>query len=1611
MSPNTGNLGLDLRGALPRASVIALTDRPGNRKPIRELIENLYLKVEDGEIVCRPVGPGGPGSGLTPSFLVPPPDSLLGSIGTDETKYAQEGHSHLLNISPTALPLPNGVASIGNGYTYADIYHTHPIEPVTVTGSYLYPALVIDPKVRQSCKGMVPNGSGVGFGMSWGPIGGGMWQHSAAGQLPIQTAGTDVTEFKAQDGDRLFAYSPAYSDSERQYYGIYEVLDCGFHMVPTPGHPETLMGVSTQAVIRRALDCNTPETLCHGMVVQIEGPVGVQHNGDYFTLSTADPIAVDTTDLTFSIITSYTAARDYPLLTQAQLTTTDNLSPTTQIETASATNTTAYLQSFETTVGIPGVTLFPAGTVTFTFEGAWVDVNLDGLTFLGCELWVDSGTTLSSLGQPTLQWRALAAAPNGDMYAAVNGGDLYKQTGGVGNFVALGQTPRNWTGLAVSATGVLYGAVAGGDIYKTESTTALNQSMFQWSALAAAPNGDMYAAVNGGDVYKQTAGVGNFVALGQTPRPWTGLAVSATGVLYGAVAGGDIYYMVAGTLVALSQPSLQWSALAAAPNGDMYAAVDGGDVYLQAGGSGSFVAQGQTSRSWTGLAVSATGVLYSGVAGGTVYHGGGSLICTGESQPLNAIEKQVVFQSIVGTPIAIPVTARLIAKPYIRTTSTFNVTLSVRYGTPYITKIEVPFSISSGTTIDHRKLTFRDAPNQHPATSVSTDVTNFNHNLSAADSTVQKALDTLDNLIIPPPATVPTASTAIPLADALVGSAGSNPYKFTQEGHIHPLNPAPPPPSLASSTLYTAKVGGTLFKGDVYCPFKGSELLYPCYIPDPTVALVQADFVYQGGSGCLSYFFPGWNELSPGVWQDSGDAYHSYGIFASQCDGHAPVDGEFFIAYTFDPAPGEIPKQQIYQVVDCGYHIVGGSTIETKVTVQRATDYQTGAAYVANLHLYVRNGLLYAGKWFHLLTSQPITLDTTDMYWEVLSSYTQIPAKEEILSSAQMVAEGASNRLTIAQQVANSSAEPGGIQMGPTFTSQPLGVTSIPAGQFTAWLLLRNNIAATSFVEVRWWIKHSGGSTDAPFLSMTSAAIIETYDDIYEIHGTLATPVTTVSTDVVQMAVFTHSPVDIRAGLQVTWTFQEPSRFSRFRGTWQPDGVIALFAGWTEISPGIMQRNTTGPLSLVQLDGVPVNEDNPTGVSRMIGQTVFAYDVFIDDASKKLTGPWIIDDVGGHIENYGTPDQIFVQTHARMHRVPDYSYSAAFVHGMMFQCDNGDTYGGGYFTLNSSSVVLGTTAMDWSWTAGAAPTTDDKYEALTGPQLTSEGALTTVLEQSVTTASSGGGAFAEAPFPHAFVTLAGTPGVASLAAGPYTFDVEAVRVFGSPDLGSLTFLRVRIQDVDNGSAEILVADSDPPPAGGGYAPLHFVKELATAYGFAPDRRFLVQYYLRTNSTGPVTMTMRYNSATRGTKLTVPFVIPVSGASDGVHDHLSGRNTVNNHYGVGTCTTVSGVIPTPTQKNMVVTVSGTTTLTEMGTTGLEDGVDVDLVFLQACKILNHATPATGNACFIFDTMVDGTPNDIDWTLPTPRSNGRFGVKFYKTALPQSPCFLLMKGPII
>jgi len=97
---------------------------------------------------------------------------------------------------------------------------------------------------------------------------------------------------------------------------------------------------------------------------------------------------------------------------------------------------------------------------------------------------------------------------------------MYKQSNGVGDFVALNQTSRNWR--SMTSNGV-----------------------------------DVYACVVNSDIYKQSNGVGDFVALNQTSRDWRSMTSNGVDV-YACVYNGDIYTLetVAGSTLSISDDAV-----------------------------------------------------------------------------------------------------------------------------------------------------------------------------------------------------------------------------------------------------------------------------------------------------------------------------------------------------------------------------------------------------------------------------------------------------------------------------------------------------------------------------------------------------------------------------------------------------------------------------------------------------------------------------------------------------------------------------------------------------------------------------------------------------------------------------------------------------------------------------------------------------------------------------------------------------------------------------------------------------------------------------------------------------------------------------------------------
>jgi len=316
-----------------------------------------------------------------------------------------------------------------------------------------------------------------------------------------------------------------------------------------------------------------------------------------------------------------------------------------------------------------------------------------------------------------------------------------------------------------------------------------------------------------------------------------------------------------------------------------------------------------------------------------------------------------------------------------------------------------------------------------------------------------------------------------------------------------------------------------------------------------------------------------------------------------------------------------------------------------------------------------------------------------------------------------------------------------------------------------------------------------------------------------------------------------------------------------FLGPHVKGGVDPMFeTGWTEEAPGVMVRDTDGPLPDSWFDDVNVDDDNPSGVSSLIGKTVFAYnqgDTSLSGFEEAHQGHYIVDDVGGHWVDYGLPTQAYVSTYARLHRHPDYAKGSDYVAGMTFQAQEGTLYGTMFFTLTTDGVALGTTALVFTETAEPFPWVDER-RLLTAGQVVAEGFTGAVVDE----AKSG----VEGTEFDSFYTLDG-PDVEDIPAGQWAAHFEGVWLTAD-DPGETTTLGVAVYKYDGstrtllfemGSAEIHVETATPLDVAG------------SAPGFHLERtdQLLLALTIHTTAT-PVEVNIRFGGADPQTYLLAPI---------------------------------------------------------------------------------------------------------------------------------------------
>ena len=215
------------------------------------------------------------------------------------------------------------------------------------SGATLFLCQIPDALLRSDC--LYYSVLGMGYGLQWDVdwtqiAGVSTYQANATGSMTVllgYTAGLPAIPA----GARFFVLN---TSGRQERNGIYEVV--------------TPMSLTGNAVIRRVADANTPSGLCHNMAVKI-ADIG---NGTsaYLTLTTADPIVVDTTALTFSSSPTRTSSASTNLLTPSQ---TSVASTSTLSQTANAmlggSNDVAFFAdgTFITKAGTPDAATVPKG--------------------------------------------------------------------------------------------------------------------------------------------------------------------------------------------------------------------------------------------------------------------------------------------------------------------------------------------------------------------------------------------------------------------------------------------------------------------------------------------------------------------------------------------------------------------------------------------------------------------------------------------------------------------------------------------------------------------------------------------------------------------------------------------------------------------------------------------------------------------------------------------------------------------------------------------------------------------------------------------------------------------------------------------------------------------------------------------------------------------------------------------------------------------------------------------------------------------------------------------------------------------------------------------------
>jgi hypothetical protein len=210
------------------------------------------------------------------------------------------------------------------------------------------------------------------------------------------------------------------------------------------------------------------------------------------------------------------------------------------------------------------------------------------------------------LSQTPRAWAQVVGNINSTHVFASAGNGIYKQTNGVGNFVATSLVIYNLSNIALDNNGYLYASgqayVSGGYKYGIHvSTDMANWTCIvessvitgsDYAALFVCPsNNNVYAAISGASVWVRFGGTGSFIDQNQASRGWTVGCEDADGNVLIPVLNGGVYIRHGGVgdLQDYGIVSRAWACLCCCANGDIYGVVRYTAVYSMPFGTTNLV--------------------------------------------------------------------------------------------------------------------------------------------------------------------------------------------------------------------------------------------------------------------------------------------------------------------------------------------------------------------------------------------------------------------------------------------------------------------------------------------------------------------------------------------------------------------------------------------------------------------------------------------------------------------------------------------------------------------------------------------------------------------------------------------------------------------------------------------------------------------------------------------------------------------------------------------------------------------------------------------------------------------------------------------------------------